>query len=35
VADLVVRKGWGQGGEMTEALYAHMNNNNNKKKNVY
>jgi hypothetical protein len=22
----VVREGWGQGGEMTQALYAHMNN---------
>jgi hypothetical protein len=22
----VVRRGWGQGGEMTQALYAHMNN---------
>jgi hypothetical protein len=22
----VVRKGWGQGGEMNQALYAHMNN---------
>jgi hypothetical protein len=24
--------GWGQGGEMTQALYAHMNNKINKKK---
>jgi hypothetical protein len=22
----VVREGWGQGGEMTQALYTHMNN---------
>jgi hypothetical protein len=22
----VVREGWGQGGEMTQALYAHTNN---------
>jgi hypothetical protein len=22
----VVREGWGHGGEMTQALYAHMNN---------
>jgi hypothetical protein len=22
----VVREGWGQGGEMTQASYAHMNN---------
>jgi hypothetical protein len=22
----VVREGWGQGGEMTQALYAHVNN---------
>jgi hypothetical protein len=22
----VVREGWGQGGEMTQALYAHINN---------
>jgi hypothetical protein len=22
----VVREGWGQGGEMNQALYAHMNN---------
>jgi hypothetical protein len=22
----VVREGWGQGGEMTQALFAHMNN---------
>jgi hypothetical protein len=22
----VVRRGWGQGGEMTQASYAHMNN---------
>jgi hypothetical protein len=22
----VLREGWGQGGEMTQALYAHMNN---------
>jgi hypothetical protein len=22
------RRGWGQGGEMTQALYAHMNNKN-------
>jgi hypothetical protein len=22
-----VYRGWGQGGEMTQALYAHMNNN--------
>jgi hypothetical protein len=27
----VVRGGGGRGGEMTQALYAHMNNNNNKK----
>jgi hypothetical protein len=26
----VVREGWGQGGEMNQALYAHMNN-----KNIY
>jgi hypothetical protein len=25
-AEWVVREGWGQGGEMTQALYAHMNN---------
>jgi hypothetical protein len=24
-AEWVVRGGWGQGGEMTQALYAHMN----------
>jgi hypothetical protein len=28
----VVREGWGQGGEMTQALYAHMNNKIKKKK---
>jgi hypothetical protein len=29
----VVREGgWGQGGEMTQALYAHMNNKRKKKK---
>jgi hypothetical protein len=27
----VVREGWEQGGEMIQALYAHMNNNNKKK----
>jgi hypothetical protein len=27
----VVREGWGQGGEMTQALYAHMNNKKKKK----
>jgi hypothetical protein len=26
------RRGWGQGGEMTQALYAHMNNKTIKKK---
>jgi hypothetical protein len=32
----VVREGWGQGGEMNQALYAHMNNKRKmkKKKNV-
>jgi hypothetical protein len=25
-ADWVVRRGWGQGGKMTLALYGHMNN---------
>jgi hypothetical protein len=25
-AEWVVMEGWGQGGEMTQALYAHMNN---------
>jgi hypothetical protein len=25
-------RGWGQGGEMTQALYAHMNNKRKKKK---
>jgi hypothetical protein len=29
----VVREGWGQGGEMTQVLYAHMNNKKNKEKN--
>jgi hypothetical protein len=29
----VVREGWGQGGEMTQALYAHMNNKRKRKKN--
>jgi hypothetical protein len=30
-------RGWGQGGEMTQALYAHMNNKikNKQKKNVF
>jgi hypothetical protein len=28
----VVRRGWGYGGEMTQALYAHMNNKTIKKK---
>jgi hypothetical protein len=28
VKEWVVREGVGQGGEMTQALYAHMNNNN-------
>jgi hypothetical protein len=28
----MVREGWGQGGEMTQALYAHMNNKTIKKK---
>jgi hypothetical protein len=28
----VVREGWGQGGEMTQALYAHMNNKRKKKR---
>jgi hypothetical protein len=28
----VVREGWGQGGEMNQALYAHMNNKRKKKK---
>jgi hypothetical protein len=28
----VVREGWGQGREMTQALYAHMNNKRKKKK---
>jgi hypothetical protein len=27
----VVREGWGQGGEMNQALYAHMNNKRKKK----
>jgi hypothetical protein len=27
-------RGWGQGGEMTQALYAHMNNKTIKKKNT-
>jgi hypothetical protein len=30
----VVRRGWGQGGEMTQALYAHMNNKTIKKRNL-
>jgi hypothetical protein len=25
-AEWVVREGWGQGGEMNQALYAYMNN---------
>jgi hypothetical protein len=25
-AEWVVRRRWGQGGEMTQGLYAHMNN---------
>jgi hypothetical protein len=29
----VVRRGWGQGGEMNQALYAHMNNKRKMKKN--
>jgi hypothetical protein len=29
----VVREGWGQGGEMNQALYAHMNNKRKRKKN--
>jgi hypothetical protein len=29
----VVREGWGQGGEMNQALYAHMNNKRKMKKN--
>jgi hypothetical protein len=28
----VVREGWGQGGEMTQALYAHMNKKKKKEK---
>jgi hypothetical protein len=28
----VVGRGWGQGGEMTQALYAHMNNQRKKEK---
>jgi hypothetical protein len=27
-----IERGWGQGGEMTQALYAHMNNKRKKKK---
>jgi hypothetical protein len=32
-AEWVVREGWGQGGEMTQALHAHMNNKTIKKRN--
>jgi hypothetical protein len=28
-------RGWGQGGEMNQALYAHMNNKRKIKKNIY
>jgi hypothetical protein len=31
----VVREGWGQGGEMNQALYAHMNNKRKKKEMSY
>jgi hypothetical protein len=30
-----LHRGWGQWGEMTQALYAHMNNKTIKKKNTY
>jgi hypothetical protein len=30
----VVREGWGQGGEMNQALYAHMNNKRKMKKKI-
>jgi hypothetical protein len=30
-AEWVVREGWGQGGEMTQALYVHINNKRKKK----
>jgi NaMN:DMB phosphoribosyltransferase len=34
-AEWVVREGMGAGGEMTQALYAHMNNKAIKKKEIY
>jgi hypothetical protein len=33
-AEWVVRGRWGQGGEMNQALYAHMNNKRKRKKNI-
>jgi hypothetical protein len=33
-AEWVVREGWGQGGEMNQALYAHMNNKRKMKKKI-